>query len=220
METPLKPRARPAPGSRMLRTAVAGLGIFLGSMGCGEDDVTAPITRISFVSIPDDQEVSGVVELHVDAIGADEVRYEIEGDFLATREDPPFDYRWNTRNTPNGIHLLQAIAIGKANNARDEVEIIVNNVGAGAETMILLEPRQAALELGDSLRFSALVLGLTARGVDWIVLGGETDGTVDGTGLYVAPVVLPRPPKATLVARSSVNAALSVTADISLRSPQ
>jgi hypothetical protein len=191
-------------------TAVLGWG------GCSEKEV-APITTISFLPIPGGQELSGVVHLHVDAIAADQVRYQVGNEVLSIRETPPFDYRWNTRNTPNGIHLLSAVAIGEASNARDEMEVIVNNVGAGADTLIVIQPQQATLELGDSLRFSALVLGRTDREVEWIVLGGDEDGTVDDAGLYIAPLELPSPPKAALLVRSRAENRLSTTADISLQ---
>lgn len=189
------------------------------SAACNEDE-TAPTTTIELLSLTEDQEVSGVVELRVDAAHADEVRYEVSGELLTIRRSPPFDYRWNTRNTENGIHTLRAVAVGTVNNAADGVTVIVNNVGLGAEAMVLLQPVQTTVELEDTLRFSALVLGLTSRAVDWIVLGGDEDGTVDSTGLYRAPAALPAPPKAALVARSRTNPEVSSAADISLISPR
>lgn len=195
---------------------IAAIATVLSCGGCDEEE-TAPITTISFVPLPGGRELSGVVHLHVDAFAADQVRYQIGTEVLSIRETPPFDYRWNTRNTPNGIHLLSAIAIGGANNARDEMEVVVNNVGAGADTLIIIQPEQVTLELGDSLRFSALVLGRTEREVEWIVLGGDEDGTVDNAGLYIAPLELPSPPKAALLVRSRIDHDLSTAADISLQ---
>ena len=186
---------------------------------CSEDD-PAPVTTIDLLSLSENQEVSGLVEVRVDAANADEVRYEIADELLTIRHDAPFDYLWNTRNTRNGVHLLRAIAVGKTNSARDEVSIIVNNVGLGAEAIVLLEPIRATVALGDTLRFSALILGLTVRAVDWFILGGDEDGTVDSSGLYRAPLAMPRPPKAGLVARARGNADVADTADISLVSPR
>lgn len=200
------------------RIAWSSIAVLSVLAACSEDD-PAPITNIDLLSVTENQEVSGLVTLRVDAANADEVRYEIGDDLLTIRHDAPFDYLWNTRNTRNGIHLLRVIAVGKTNNARDEASIIVNNVGFGAEAVVLLEPIRATVALGDTFRFSARVLGLTGRAVDWFILGGDEDGTVDSSGLYLAPLEMPRPPKAGLVARARGNAEVADTADISLVSP-
>ncbi|MEZ4654357.1 MAG: hypothetical protein R3E12_12395 [Candidatus Eisenbacteria bacterium] len=181
---------------------------------------TAPIATVGLLGLDEMQEVSGVVDVRLETTGTSEVRYEVGGQVVAFRYDPPFDLRWNTRNTENGIRRLEVFAWGKTNSAYDEVTVIVNNVGAGARALILVEPTSGAVALGDTLGFSARVLGLSSRAVRWSVQGGESHGTIDATGLYTAPAVAPRPPKAVIVASSPEELGVAAEAEITLRSPE
>jgi hypothetical protein len=52
-------------------------------------------------------------------------------------------------------------------------------------------------------QFTATVNGSTNQSVTWAVTGGNTNGTVDGTGLYTSPAVVPNPATVTVTATSA-----------------
>jgi hypothetical protein len=52
-------------------------------------------------------------------------------------------------------------------------------------------------------QFTATVSGSTSQSVTWSVTGGKVNGTVDPTGLYTAPEVVPNPPTATITATAA-----------------
>jgi len=52
-------------------------------------------------------------------------------------------------------------------------------------------------------QFTATVNGSTNQSVTWAVTGGSANGTVDATGLYSAPAVVPNPATFTVTATSA-----------------
>ena len=52
-------------------------------------------------------------------------------------------------------------------------------------------------------QFTATVNGSTDQTVTWAVTGGSANGTVDGTGLYTTPAVVPNPATVTVTATSA-----------------
>ena len=55
-------------------------------------------------------------------------------------------------------------------------------------------------------QFTATVNGSTDQSVTWAVAGGSSNGTVDGTGLYTAPALVPNPALVTVTATSTAAA--------------
>jgi hypothetical protein len=55
-------------------------------------------------------------------------------------------------------------------------------------------------------QFKATVNGSTDQSVTWAVTGGSANGTVDGTGLYTTPAVVPNPGTVTVTATSAAAA--------------
>ena len=55
-------------------------------------------------------------------------------------------------------------------------------------------------------QFKATVNGSTDQSVTWAVTGGSSNGTVDGTGRYTAPAVVPSPATVTVTATSALAA--------------
>ena len=56
-------------------------------------------------------------------------------------------------------------------------------------------------------QFTATVNGSTNQSVTWAVTGGNANGTVDGTGLYTSPAVVPNPATVTVTATPATGAA-------------
>jgi hypothetical protein len=56
-------------------------------------------------------------------------------------------------------------------------------------------------------QFSATVNGSTNQNVIWAVGGGSANGTVDGTGLYSSPALVPSPATVTVTATSAAASA-------------
>lgn len=56
-------------------------------------------------------------------------------------------------------------------------------------------------------KLTATVNNSSDQGVTWSVTGGSTNGTVDGTGLYTAPAVMPNPAAVKVTATSALAAA-------------
>jgi len=97
-----------------------------------------------------------------------------------------------------------------------------------SDISITVSPGTAPVELGSLRQFAASVTssGNPNRAVSWSVSGsgcsGAACGTVDSSGLFTAPQILPSPPSVTLTARSvadpskAASAAITVTSNFAL----
>jgi hypothetical protein len=54
-------------------------------------------------------------------------------------------------------------------------------------------------------QFAATVNNSSNQSVTWAVTGGSANGTVDGTGLYTTPAVVPNPAAVTVTATSALS---------------
>ena len=74
---------------------------------------------------------------------------------------------------------------------------------------VLLEPTSAVVALGQTQQFQAAVSGSANATVIWdvngVVAGNSIFGTISGTGLYMAPTVMPNPASVTVSAISQAN---------------
>jgi hypothetical protein len=68
-------------------------------------------------------------------------------------------------------------------------------------------------------QFSATVQNSANPGVTWAVTGGDANGTIDTSGLYTAPAVLPNPARVTVAATSMADTSKSGTATVNLQTP-
>jgi hypothetical protein len=118
------------------------------------------------------------------------------------------------RGKPRLYRIVAAICLGLGLMALLSCGV----VGGGSETTpppvtVTVNPGLATLfanEVGNSWpagttqqQFAATVNGSTSKSVTWAVTGGNADGTVDGTGLYAAPAVVPNPATVTVTATSA-----------------
>jgi hypothetical protein len=67
-------------------------------------------------------------------------------------------------------------------------------------------------------QFTATVNGSSNQQVTWQVSGGNTNGTIDGTGLYTAPAVVPTQPTVTITASAAAGAATG-SSSVTLQTP-
>lgn len=86
---------------------------------------------------------------------------------------------------------------------------------------LTVTPGNASLFLGQTQQFQAAVTGTSNAGVAWSVnsaVGGNPAfGTVDNTGLYAAPPILPANPTVTITAASLADPSASASANVTLK---
>ncbi len=86
---------------------------------------------------------------------------------------------------------------------------------------VTVEPTSALVALGATQQFRATVTGSTDTTVEWevneVANGNAISGTVDGTGLYTAPAVMPNPASVTVTAISQVNPGDHASASVTLQ---
>jgi hypothetical protein len=97
-------------------------------------------------------------------------------------------------------------------------------VSVGSDIAISLTPASAAVELGATQLFSAVIqsTGNPDRGVTWSVAGagctGAGCGSVDVSGVYTAPQITVSPASVTLTAKSVADPSKTVAAGVTLTS--
>jgi hypothetical protein len=86
---------------------------------------------------------------------------------------------------------------------------------------VTVVPTSALVMVGATQQFQATVTGSTDTTIEWevngIANGNAIFGTVSGTGLYTAPVVMPSPASVTVTAASQVNPGDHASASVTLQ---
>ncbi|MGH9537187.1 MAG: DUF1800 family protein [Terriglobales bacterium] len=99
------------------------------------------------------------------------------------------------------------------------------NVGNSDSTSngVTVAPAGNSVRAGDSAQFSAIVTGNKNQAVTWSVNGtaggSATVGTIDATGLYHSPAVLPKPNSVTVQAVSVADKTLNGSVSVTLQNP-
>lgn len=99
--------------------------------------------------------------------------------------------------------LFPAISCGKKGT------VFVPSVG------IVILPTVTDVVVGETQQFEATVLN-SSSGVTWSVDGGDGFGTVDATGLYTAPLIVPDGGQATVRARLNDNNQIQETSEVNI----
>ncbi|MGP0095759.1 MAG: hypothetical protein ACLPHI_01865 [Terriglobales bacterium] len=84
--------------------------------------------------------------------------------------------------------------------------LVTVTVNPGLATLFADETGNSWPAAATQQQFSATVNNSTNQTVTWAVAGGSVNGTIDGTGLYTAPAVVPSPATATVTATSALAA--------------
>jgi parallel beta-helix repeat protein len=89
-----------------------------------------------------------------------------------------------------------------------------------APISVSLSPASAALQVGATQQFTAMVSGTTSTGVTWAVNGvtggNSTTGTISPAGLYTAPAAVPSGGSVTVTATSTASSAASAKATVTV----
>jgi hypothetical protein len=95
--------------------------------------------------------------------------------------------------------------------------------GGGGGITVSVTPHTASKFPTEQQQFTAGVTGSSNTQVAWqvngVTGGSATVGTIDGTGLYTAPGVVPTPAKVTVSAISQADVTKSGSATMSIKSP-
>lgn len=86
-----------------------------------------------------------------------------------------------------------------------------------------ISPPSASVRAGDTLQFTAKVIGTMNQSAVWstngVVGGNATVGKISPTGLYTAPAALPTPDSVSIEASSASDQTISGKTEISLENP-
>lgn len=95
--------------------------------------------------------------------------------------------------------------------------------GSSTPSPVEISPATASVRAGDTLQFTAKVIGTMNQSVVWsvngVVGGNATVGKISTTGLYSAPAALPTPDSVSIEASSASDKTLSGKTEISLENP-
>lgn len=87
---------------------------------------------------------------------------------------------------------------------------------------VTVSPQNASVSLGQSVQFTATVIGITSDTVNWsvngIAGGSSTVGTISGTGLYTAPQTMPSQSTITVTATTQSPPQASGSATVQIQS--
>jgi hypothetical protein len=100
-----------------------------------------------------------------------------------------------------GLGSVALISCGGLAGANSQPGTVT--VNPGLATLFANEVGNAWPAGATQQQFAATVNGATSQTVTWSVTGGGGNGTVDSTGLYTAPAVVPNPATVTVTATSS-----------------
>jgi hypothetical protein len=106
-----------------------------------------------------------------------------------------------------GLGLMALISCGGVAGTGNTGHPVTVTVNPGLATLFANEAGNSWPAAVTQQQFMATVNGSTDQSVTWAVEGGSANGTVDGTGLYTAPAVVPSPATVTVTATSAAAAA-------------
>lgn len=113
-----------------------------------------------------------------------------------------------------GLVLLQ-ISSGCGGGSGTSVNILPTNT-------VAVSPASPSIGVGANLQFSATISGASSTAVNWQVNGSQggsaSTGTIDSTGLYIAPAPAPASGTVTITAVSQADTTQSATTTVTLLS--
>jgi hypothetical protein len=115
--------------------------------------------------------------------------------------------------TPNTVTVSVIPAADTSQSAKATVTI-------QGSTGVVISPSTANVAAGTTLKFTAAVNGQSSTAVNWqvngIPNGNSAIGTIDSTGLYTAPAVVPDPATVTVTAVSQADSTQSANASVTI----
>ena len=105
-----------------------------------------------------------------------------------------------------GLGLMALVSCGGVAGGGTTPPPVTVTVTPGLATLFANEAGNSWPAGATQQQFKATVNGSTDQSVTWAVTGGSANGTVDGTGLYTTPAVVPNPGTVTVTATSAAAA--------------
>ena len=103
-----------------------------------------------------------------------------------------------------GVGLMALLSCGGVGGSSTTSPPVTVTVNPGLATLFADEAGNTWPAGFTQQQFKATVNGSTDQNVTWAVAGGRVNGTVDGTGLYTAPAIVPNPATVTVTATSAL----------------
>jgi hypothetical protein len=117
-------------------------------------------------------------------------------------------------------NIVTVTAISNQDPTQSGSITVTINQGMIQPITVSVVPAQIAVQIGKSVQFSATVTGAPTNSVTWEVNnipgGNTTVGTIDTTGLYLAPKAVPNPAIVTVSAVSTLDPTKSGTAAVTI----
>ncbi len=188
----------------MNRGALPALGLAVTALACGGGGgPTRPASearpRIDSVDLAPWSVLSGTFTVRVAATGADSVLLIVDDRRTDGAPASPYALRCDTRGLRNGPHRARLWAGNAAGTTDTTIVFLTENPGMGIG--LAVEPLAATVTFGDTVRFTALVVGTDDHRVRWSVrdrvpphapapppAAPPYPGSVDDGGLYRAPL--------------------------------
>ncbi len=117
-----------------------------------------------------------------------------------------------------GLGMLSLTSCGVAGSGSTTPLTATVTVNPGLATLFANEAGNSWPSGVNQQQFTATVNNASDQTVTWAVTGGNANGTVDGTGLYSAPAVVPNPATVTVTA-TSTSAALPGSTFVTVDAP-
>ncbi len=120
---------------------------------------------------------------------------------------------------PNNLPIPPTVAVTATSQA-DPSKYASATVTITANIVVTVSPPTANVSAGDSQQFTATVTGTNNTQVTWSLQGagcsGSSCGTIDQSGLYTAPLIIPSPPVVTVIATSQADPSSYGTATVTI----
>ncbi len=128
----------------------------------------------------------------------------------------------------NGLYVSPAsvpspVIVGvNATSVADPTKSASASITIVPTVVVTVTPANVSVSAGSSQQFTASVAGTSNTAVDWTVSGtgcsGAACGTINSSGLYIAPAAIPSPDTVTVTAASVTNSGKSASAKITIES--
>ena len=202
---------------RSFWSIVPGIILLLAFSNCSDKSNPTepdPAPTVSLTAPANGDTLSGSIQIIASTANATLVYFYCDGIQFGEDNSSPYSLSWNSTSVSDGTHTLKVKAEGSGGSAEAQIQVVVQNNQTGVVVAVI--PATATLQLGQTQQFTAQVTGTNNTSVNWTVTEGNGWGTINSTGLYTAPTVLPSPAVATIRATSVADPTKSATASVTL----
>jgi hypothetical protein len=98
-----------------------------------------------------------------------------------------------------------------ATSNQDPTKSDTATVTVVATEAVAVSPAKTRVTIGQTQQFTATVTGSATFSISWSVVGGAANGTINSTGLYMAPAAVPSPAVVTIMATDTLHGVSGMT---------